>query len=133
MGNEELVSEIKTLLGQGTKFKGVLTFEGIVRIDGEMEGEIISNDILVIGEEASLSADIAIGTIIINGKVSGNINATGKVEINGKGVVVGNIKTPTLIIDAGGIFDGHCDMNQNKKSLCGVSSEIKVEEPAEWK
>lgn len=130
MSNEELVSEIKTLLGRGTKFKGVLTFEGIVRIDGEMEGEIISNDILIIGEEASLSADIAIGTIIINGKVSGNISAMGKVEINEKGVVVGNIKTPTLIINAGGIFDGHCDMNQNKKGLRVVSSGTGGDTPA---
>lgn len=133
MSNEGLVSDIKTLLGQGTKFKGVLTFEGIVRIDGEMEGEIISKDILIIGEEALLSADIAIGTIIINGKVTGNIEATGKVEINGKGVVVGNIKTPTLIIDDGGIFDGHCDMNQRKKSDRDVSSGAEGEAPAEWK
>lgn len=131
MSNEELVSDIKTLLGQGTKFKGVLTFEGIVRIDGEMEGEIISKDILIIGEEASVSADIAVGTIIINGKVNGTIKATGKVEINGKGVVVGNIKTPTLIIDDGGIFDGYCDMDQKKKSNRDLSSE--AEAPAEWK
>lgn len=126
-----MVSDIKTLLGHGTRFKGVLTFEGIVRIDGEVEGEVISKDTLIVGEDASISADIVVGTIIINGKVKGNIKAVDRVEIKEKGIVMGNIKTPALIINNGAVLDGNCDMV--KKEEAEPSAISQDEEPAEEK
>jgi cytoskeletal protein CcmA (bactofilin family) len=115
LSNEDLVSEVKTLLGKGTRFKGVLTFEGIVRIDGDLEGEVISKDTLIVGEEASISADIKVGTIVINGSVTGNIVADNKIEIKERGVVSGNVKTPSIVIDDGGLIDGRCDMVKKKE------------------
>lgn len=109
-------AEITAFLGKGTEFKGVLNFEGTIRVDGKVEGEIISKDTLIAGDEAYLQGEITIGTLILSGKVVGNINASQKVHILTPGVVQGNIKTPKLIIEEGVTFDGKCEMAGEKKA-----------------
>ena len=106
----EAVGEINTLLGRGSEFEGKLTFEGTVRIDGKLAGEIFSDDVLVVGEGAEVHAEIDIGEIIIQGTVVGNIKAHRSVEIHAPGRVRGDITTPTLQIDKGVIFEGRSCM-----------------------
>jgi len=106
----EVVGEINTLLGKGSEFEGKLTFEGTVRIDGKLSGEIFTDDVLVVGEGAEVSAEIDAGTIIIEGHVVGNVRAKRAVEIHAPGRVRGNIITPSLFIDKGVIFEGNCQM-----------------------
>jgi cytoskeletal protein CcmA (bactofilin family) len=103
-------AEITAFLGKGTEFKGVLSFEGTIRVDGRVEGEIISKDTLIAGDEAHLQGEIGVGTIISSGKIVGNISASQKVHILAPGVIEGNIKTPKLIIEEGVTFDGKCEM-----------------------
>jgi len=110
-------NDVKSFLGDGTEFNGVLSFEGTVRVDGKFEGEVISKDTLVVGDQAKLSADISVGTIIIMGKVEGNITAIQKVEITKGGEVFGNIKSPSLLIEYGAIFEGHCEMVKKDKKI----------------
>src|SRR5437763_15704285 len=86
--------EAATLLGRGSEFEGKLSFEGTVRIDGKLSGEIFSDDVLIIGEGAEVSAEINVGAIIIEGSVHGNIQAKRSVEIRTPGRVRGNISTP---------------------------------------
>src|SRR4051794_8797222 len=93
--------EINTLLGRGTFFEGKLTFEGTVRIDGRLSGEVFSDDILVIGEGADVKAKIEVGTLIVEGNVEGNIRAQHLVELHAPARVRGNIETPQLFIDKG--------------------------------
>ena len=113
----EAVGEINTLLGRGSEFEGKLTFEGTVRIDGKLSGEIFTDDVLVVGEGAEVSAEIDAGTIIIEGHVVGNVRAKRSVEIHAPGRVRGNIMTPSLFIDKGVIFEGNCKMeNQDVKT-----------------
>ena len=102
--------EINTLLGRGSSFDGKLTFEGTVRIDGKLSGEIFSNDVLVVGEGAEVSAEIDVGVIIVEGNVNGNIRAKRGVELHAPARVRGNIETPSLFIDKGVIFEGQCRM-----------------------
>ena len=102
--------EINTLLGRGTSFEGKLTFEGTVRIDGKLSGEIFSDDVLVIGEGAEVKAKIEVGTLIVEGNVEGNIRGTKLVELHAPARVRGNIETPQLFIDKGVIFEGNCKM-----------------------
>ena len=68
---ESIVGEINTLLGRGSEFEGKLTFEGTVRIDGKLKGEVFSEDTLVVGEGATVEAEVEIGEIIIQGTVIG--------------------------------------------------------------
>jgi cytoskeletal protein CcmA (bactofilin family) len=110
--------ELKAFLGEGTNFKGVLAFEGTVRIDGKLEGEIITDDTLIIGEKAIVNAEINVGTIAINGKITGNILAKERIDIHSSGEVYGNLKTKILTIEEGVIFQGHCEMrNLEEKKL----------------
>jgi cytoskeletal protein CcmA (bactofilin family) len=104
--------ELTAFLSNGTNFKGDLTFEGTVRIDGRFEGNINSKDSLVIGENATVDAEIHVGQIIISGRVSGNIAAAESVEINSKAQVHGNIKLSgnKLTIHEGAVFSGGCEM-----------------------
>jgi cytoskeletal protein CcmA (bactofilin family) len=109
-------SEISAFLGKGTEFKGVLSFEGTIRVDGKIEGEVISKDTLIAGDGAFLQGEISVGTIISSGKVVGNINASQQVHLLAPANIQGNIKTPKLIIEEGVTFDGKCEMAGEKRS-----------------
>lgn len=101
---------ITTILGKGSEFEGKLQFEGTLHIEGVFSGEIHSDSVLVVGEGARVSAEIDIGTIVINGEVRGNIRAKNAVEIHKPGRLLGNIQAPTLTIDQGVVFEGNCKM-----------------------
>jgi cytoskeletal protein CcmA (bactofilin family) len=102
--------EVHTLLGKGSEFEGKLTFEGQVRIDGKFNGQIVTKDVLVIGDGARVNAEIQAGTVIINGMVEGNVRATTIIEVHQPGRVKGNLETPALAMDRGVIFEGTCKM-----------------------
>src|SRR6476619_6502108 len=106
----ESVGEINALLGRGATFEGKLTFEGTVRVDGKLKGEVFSDDVLIIGEGAFVEAEIDIGEIIIQGTVVGNIRAKRAIEIHAPGRVKGDLTTPSLQIDKGVIFEGRSFM-----------------------
>jgi cytoskeletal protein CcmA (bactofilin family) len=107
---ESTVGEISTLLGEGSEFEGKLTFEGTVRIDGVLKGEVFSDDVLIIGEGARVEAEIDVGEIIIQGTVTGNIRAKQSIELLSPGRVRGDLTTPNLLIEKGAIFEGRSFM-----------------------
>ncbi len=109
-------AEITAFIGKGTEFKGVLSFEGTIRVDGKVDGEIISKDTLIASDGAFLQGEIAVGTLILSGKIVGNINAGQKVHLLAPANLQGNIKTPKLIIEEGVTFDGKCEMAGEKKA-----------------
>jgi cytoskeletal protein CcmA (bactofilin family) len=109
-------SEITAFLGKGTEFKGILSFEGTIRVDGNVNGEVVSKDTLIAGDGAILQGEITVGTIISSGKIIGNINASQKVHILAPGNIQGTIRTPKLIIEEGVTFDGKCEMAGEQKA-----------------
>ena len=102
--------EIRAFLGEGTQFKGVLSFAGAVRIDGQMEGEIVGDEMLVIGEPGHVKAEIEVGALIVSGQVQGTIVAKQRVELLRASRVTGTIRTPCLVVAEGAVFNGHCEM-----------------------
>jgi cytoskeletal protein CcmA (bactofilin family) len=104
------LGEINTLLGKGTTFEGKLTFEGTVRVDGKLKGEVFSDDVLIIGEGAYVEAEIDIGEVIIQGTVVGNVRANRAIEIHAPGKVKGDLHTPSLQVDKGVVFEGRSFM-----------------------
>ncbi len=113
MARKELSDDdIAAFLGKGTSFKGVITYNGSIRIDGKVEGEIISQGALIVGESAVIEADISVGTIVCAGKISGNVQASGKVHLQSTASLSGSINTPDLIIDQGVAFNGQCEMKK---------------------
>jgi cytoskeletal protein CcmA (bactofilin family) len=103
--------ELTALLGRGTHFEGKLYFAGRVRIDGEFRGEIRSEDVLVIGEGADITAEIEVGTVIVRGgTVRGNVRARTAIELYVPSSVVGNLQSPSIFIDKGVKIEGSCIM-----------------------
>src|SRR5262245_38501607 len=94
-------ADAHTILGREAKFSGKLTFEGAVRIDGNFEGEIFTDDLLLIGPGAEVKAQVNVGSVIINGSVEGDVTAKSSVEIKAPGRLRGNVVTPALIIEKG--------------------------------
>lgn len=107
---------ISTILGKDTYFNGVLMFKKPLQIAGQFVGEIISDGFLYISETAVVKANIKAHTVIVGGKVTGNVIATERLEVLSTGKVNGNIKTAKLQIADGVIFDGNCEMIQPVKS-----------------
>lgn len=102
--------EIRAFLGEGTHFKGVLSFAGAVRIDGHLEGEVVGEEALIIGEPGQVNAEIEVGTLVVSGQAQGNITATQRVELLGPSRVSGTIRTPCLVVAEGAVFNGNCEM-----------------------
>ena len=105
--------EIIAFLGKGTSFKGVITYDGTVRIDGNADGEIITKGSLVVGETAEIKAEIEVGSLICGGAINGNIVAFERVQLIAPAIVTGTIKTPILVIEEGVRFNGTVDMGKS--------------------
>jgi cytoskeletal protein CcmA (bactofilin family) len=103
-------NNIIAFLGKETFFKGYLHFEGTVRIDGKLEGEIVSKDILIVGEGANIKGDIKVQKVICGGNVTGTIESSEAVQLVKPSNVHADIKTPVLSIEEGVIFNGNCRM-----------------------
>ena len=105
------IGEIHALLGRGARFEGKLTFEGRVRIDGTLEGEILGDGVLVIGDGADVRANVEVGTLIVRGgTLRGNVAARQLIEIHPEAAVYGDIQAPEIDISKGCVFEGRCTM-----------------------
>ena len=117
--------QVKAYMGEDTVFNGSLTFEGTVRIDGKFEGQVITEDTLIVGETGHLKAEIYAGTVVCIGRVEGTIVASKKVEIHSTSKVVGNVKSPGIYIELGGVLDGTCDMMGKESKVIPMNNEKK--------
>jgi len=102
--------EVAGFIGKGMSIEGSLCFEETVRIDGSFKGEITATGTLVVGDGGHVEGEIKADSAIITGTIKGNLSASTKVELRRPAKFTGEIKTPTLIIDEGVIFDGTCVM-----------------------
>ena len=114
------VEELKAFLGQGAEFIGKLIFNGSVRIDGNFQGEIFGQGSLVVGQGASVKADIAVKSVYISGDVQGTIEVNEKINIHSTGKFLGDVRTPVFIMEEVAIFDcmSHmAEITENKNEI----------------
>src|SRR5215467_404735 len=104
--------DISAFVGKGVEFKGTISYSGTVRIDGYLDGEIHTDGILLIGEDAVLQAKITAGTVVCKGKITGDIVVKEQVKLRAPAVVNGSVKTPLLSIEDGVLFNGNLEMAQ---------------------
>jgi cytoskeletal protein CcmA (bactofilin family) len=100
------VGPSRNVLSSDVEIKGTVKFTNDLVVDGRIEGEIQSEGNLTVGENARLKAEIKTGTVVVYGKVHGNIIASDRVELKASAEVVGDIKAKTLSIEPGAIFVG---------------------------
>ena len=110
-----------TILTSGCHFNGKLYCRGSSRIGGKIEGEIISEGLLIIEEEAMIAAEIKADEVVIQGHVEGQLEAQGRVRLESNSKFFGDIVTPSLVIKEGAIFNGKSKM-LNLNETVDVSS-----------
>jgi cytoskeletal protein CcmA (bactofilin family) len=103
--------KLESLVGANSSFRGDIDTKGTLRVDGNLEGNIKA-DWVVLGEKSLIRGDVAAKGIIIGGRVEGNLKAEEIVEIKPKGQVCGDICTNKLAVAEGGLFDGRSVMKQ---------------------
>lgn len=116
--SENLAREIKEgtlsgFVGGGTQVTGEATFKAMLRVDGHLSGKVSSSSgTLIVGANGIVDANIEVAVAVIHGTINGDIIATQRLELGRAAKVNGNIQTPSLMIEQGGIFEGSCKMVQ---------------------
>ncbi len=103
-------------IGEGSAFEGKFYIKGSLRIDGKFEGEIKTDEELIVGETGKVKTNINAKSVIIAGTVIGNIIAENEVTLLETGRVNGDITTPVLTIQKGVIADGRITITGGQKS-----------------
>jgi excisionase family DNA binding protein len=116
MGNKDRKHEGEKVLDVDASMQGSLAFKDPVnlRINGRFEGTLNTKGNLMIGEHAVVNADITGDTIVIAGKVSGNVHALRELKLIAPAVMIGDITTPLLSVAEGAVFDGSCKMRHKE-------------------
>ncbi len=118
-GNDKVFDQshdVSAFVGEGVEFKGVISYQGTVRIDGQLEGEIHTDGVLIVGKTAVIDAKVEAGTIICQGRIIGNIVAREKIQLMSPAVLNGSVRTPSLSMEEGVLFNGTCEMGPVTKS-----------------
>lgn len=106
----QLQEGLIAFIGPGVVFKGTLTFEGVLRVEGQIEGQIMTRGTLIVGPGASVQAEIHAGKVVSCGRIIGNIQALEGVQFMKPGAFDGIVRTPSLSIEEGVQFNGTCEM-----------------------
>jgi cytoskeletal protein CcmA (bactofilin family) len=117
-------------LFKGSRVTGQLSFQGSAKIDGSVDGEIRCQGTLTVGEGAEVKAKIFGDTVVIRGKVEGNVSAKEKIELAVPARLHGNINSPRLVIAEGVVFDGDCSMGAARDKAGAASSQNVIAEKA---
>jgi cytoskeletal protein CcmA (bactofilin family) len=106
----------KNVLNSDVELKGTLSFEGELTFDGKLEGDIHTDGILNLGDNALVKGTIEVGSVVVRGKITGNLIAKDKIEIKTKTELFGDVRAAKLIIEEGVTFVGRSEVNPNKVS-----------------
>jgi cytoskeletal protein CcmA (bactofilin family) len=109
--------DIIAFVGKGVEFKGTISYSGTVKIDGYLDGEINTDGVLLIGEEAVIQAKISAGIILCKGKITGDIVSKECVKLRAPAVIMGSIKTPILSMEDGVLFNGAIEMAHGVRDI----------------
>jgi len=107
---EEDLSRLDTLIGNGTILEGTLTSRESICIEGTVRGKILCEGSVIVGPKGRVDADVYAETVLVGGEVNGNIVSKSKLEITTSGKLRGDIKTGSLIVAEGVLFEGKCQM-----------------------
>jgi len=120
-------SDEATVISRGVKIEGKLSCSGNIRLDGEVQGDISSQGIVIIGENGGVNGQINADSVTIGGKVTGTVRAKDKVVLEAKANLKGDIITKTLLVEAGAIFNGNSKMGNSGS----VSESVDTSKPAD--
>src|SRR5689334_9770640 len=96
----------KNVLNSDVEIQGTLKFAGELTFEGKLDGDIASDGTLQLGDGAVVNGNINVASVVVRGKITGNITAKEKIEIKAKAELFGDIKSSKLVIEEGVTFVG---------------------------
>jgi cytoskeletal protein CcmA (bactofilin family) len=104
----------KNILNSDVEVKGAIKFAGELTFDGKLEGDINSEGTLNLGENAVIKGTIDVGSVVVRGKITGNIIAKDKIDLKAKTELFGDVRAAKLVMEEGVTFVGKTEVNPNK-------------------
>jgi cytoskeletal protein CcmA (bactofilin family) len=106
----------ESIIGDGSTYTGKMNIQGTLRVNGTYEGEMLKIDQLYIGPNGKVRSNVKAHNIFIEGILIGNIQAEVRVVLQSTARVLGEIKTPEIIIQNGVILEGKCTVSNDLKT-----------------
>lgn len=116
--------ELNGFVDAGTRFNGELEFETTFRVEGKVEGTIVSSGTLVIGEGGEVDAEVRVGQLFVSGTVRGSVQASRRIQLCATGKAFASFDTPSLVIEDGAIFEGRCSMTGEGERSDGAARRL---------
>ena len=102
-------------IGKSISLKGDLSGNEDLTIEGHVEGRVdLPNNLLTIGANGSVNAEVHAKTVVVVGKVTGNVSAAERIEIQATGLVNGDVSAPRLVVAEGAVVNGSIEMGVKK-------------------
>lgn len=105
---------ISTLISEGCILDGSLKAPAYARIDGQVTGDVAIDEGLILGEKGIIAGNVATKELVVYGTIEGNLQVTA-LEIKATGKITGEIRTQTLTVENGAVYNGSLSMTQNNK------------------
>lgn len=107
----------KNQIEQGTKIKGDIITHGNIRLDGEIDGNILSESKVVLGASCKMVGNLKAQNAEISGEVKGVIEVSELLILTSTAVITGDIKATKMRVDEGAVFNGTCNMGAVVKNI----------------
>ena len=104
--------DVRVSLGPDAEVTGKLSFATPTRIEGKLKGELRASDLLVIGAQAVIQANVQAEKLVVLGEVRGNVQGASRVEICAGGRLYGDVETKALVVQEGATFEGRSRMGE---------------------
>lgn len=122
--------DFATIIGPDAQFKGELTFQGGVRVDGQFDGSITTSGRVFVSKGGQVKAEVKAASVALEGAIEGNVAAQDKVELRATGKMIGDIQAAKLLVVEGATFVGKCEVGPDVKPKAGSASSAKDGQPA---
>ena len=116
MENMSTNNTSKNLLNSDVEIKGNIKFSGELTFEGKLDGDVQTDGTLNLGDSATINGNINAQSVVVRGKINGNITAKEKIEIKSKAELFGDIRSAKLSVEEGVTFVGKTEVNPNKLS-----------------
>ncbi|MBN1897895.1 MAG: polymer-forming cytoskeletal protein [Spirochaetes bacterium] len=105
---------INSIVGEGSELKGEFKVKGTLRIDGVFAGKVFNDGKIIVSQTGHVKTDLKGANIVIGGTVEGNVYATYQVTLLKTAKLMGDIITPSLVVEEGVVFEGNCIINKSE-------------------
>jgi cytoskeletal protein CcmA (bactofilin family) len=106
--------KVTTIIGPEARVEGTLAAKCSIRVDGSVQGKIITPGEVIIGEGGKVEADVDAGNLVIAGSLTGNVEVKSRLELKQGGTLRGDLRADKVIMEEGAFYEGRCSMSRQE-------------------